>query len=102
MRQYHLTDGGERPAKPHTAPRAVSGTRRLRPVPGALRAGHLEEDIAVSWLVRIEPYRWPRHVLAEEEDREYSQMRDRHELFAARGADGRQGRATVRPHLVLR
>jgi len=31
----------------------------------------------------------------------YTQMRDRHELFAARGADGRRGRAPMRPDLVL-
>ena len=35
-------------------------------------------------------------------NREYSQMRDRHELFAARGASGRRGRAPMRPDLVLR
>ena len=32
---------------------------------------------------------------------EYSQMRDRHELFAARGADTRRGRTPLRPDLVL-
>jgi bifunctional non-homologous end joining protein LigD len=32
----------------------------------------------------------------------YSQMRDRHELFAARQAGPRRGRALVRPDLVLR
>ena len=31
----------------------------------------------------------------------YTQMRDRHELFAARGADTRRGRAVTRPDLVL-
>ena len=33
---------------------------------------------------------------------DYTQMRDRHELFAVRGADGRRGRAPMRPDLVLR
>jgi len=33
---------------------------------------------------------------------DYSQMRDRHELFAARGSEGTgRGRALVRPNLVL-
>jgi len=32
---------------------------------------------------------------------QYTQMRDRHELFAARSADGRQSRAPMRPDLVL-
>ena len=32
---------------------------------------------------------------------QYTQMRDRHELFAARGADVRRGRAPMRPDLVL-
>jgi bifunctional non-homologous end joining protein LigD len=32
---------------------------------------------------------------------EYTQMRDRHELFAARNADGRRLRAPIRPDLVL-
>ena len=31
----------------------------------------------------------------------YTQMRDRRELFAARGTDSRRGRAVVRPDLVL-
>jgi ATP-dependent DNA ligase len=31
----------------------------------------------------------------------YTQMRDRHELFAARGADSRRGRTVSRPDLVL-
>jgi bifunctional non-homologous end joining protein LigD len=34
---------------------------------------------------------------------EYSQMRERHELFASRGSEGaRRGRALMRPDLVLR
>ena len=32
---------------------------------------------------------------------QYTQMRDRHELFAARGADVTRGRAPMRPDLVL-
>jgi ATP-dependent DNA ligase len=32
---------------------------------------------------------------------QYTQMRDRHELLAARGVYGRRGRAPMRPDLVL-
>ena len=32
---------------------------------------------------------------------DYTQMRDRYELFAARGADSRRGRAATRPDVVL-
>jgi hypothetical protein len=80
--------GGRRASGPSVVAISGGGSRRPRGAPPGKRGTYRTDGRATSWLKIKNP--------------NYTQLRDRHELFAARQGDARRGRAPPRPDLVLR